>query len=334
MRIPYQELHGELKRILEVLGFTPERADRSARLFADANRDGFESHGLNRFPSYLRGIREGTIDPKAEPVRVGPEGVLERWDGQAGPGNLNAFRCMERAIEIARSAGMGCVALRNTNHWMRGGAYGWQAADADCIGICWTNTMPNMPPWGGTEPRIGNNPMILAVPRGEAHVVLDFAQSLYSYGKLSMYEKRGERLPFPGGFDRQGNLTDDPAVIGESQLPLPIGYWKGAGLSLMLDLIAASLSGGNPSLQISGWQVEQGISQTFIAFDLSRYGDVADRQHMVDQVLSDLHATPVREGAGHVRYPGERTIATRRESLEKGVSVDPEIWEKVRAEER
>jgi 3-dehydro-L-gulonate 2-dehydrogenase len=88
------------------------------------------SHGLNRFPQFIRMIRDGIIEVNAEPEMVARFGSLERWDGKNGPGNLNAYRCMETAIAIAREKGIGCVALANTNHWMRGGSYGWQAAEA------------------------------------------------------------------------------------------------------------------------------------------------------------------------------------------------------------
>ena len=111
---------------------------------------------------------------------------------------------MARAIALSREHGIGCVAMANTNHWMRGGTYGWQAADAGVIGICWTNTMPNVPPWGGAEPAIGNNPLVIAVPRAKGHVVLDMAMSQFSYGALESYRKRGELLPVEGGFDARG----------------------------------------------------------------------------------------------------------------------------------
>ena len=84
-------------------------------------------------------------------------------------------------MEIASVQGMGCVAIANTNHWMRGGSYGWQAADAGVIGICWTNTLANLPPWGAAEPRVGNNPLVVAVPRADGPVVLDMAMSQFSF---------------------------------------------------------------------------------------------------------------------------------------------------------
>src|SRR5699024_909077 len=108
-------------------------------------------------------VERGLIDVEADPEMVASYGSFERWDGNGGPGISNAHHCMERAIELAGTHTMGCVALRNTNHWMRGGTYGWQAAERGKIALCFTNTIPNMPPWGGSENRIGNNPFVVAV---------------------------------------------------------------------------------------------------------------------------------------------------------------------------
>ena len=172
MRITYGELHGALQEALIHLGFDVPRATLCARLVADASRDGVPSHGLNLFPRFVNQVRAGVIDVAAEPVVVAAAGAIERWDGRRGAGNLNAYASMARAIGLAQTHGVGCVALANTNHWMRGGTYGWQAADAGAIGMCWTNTMPNLPPWGATRPLVGNNPLVIAVPRHAGHVVL------------------------------------------------------------------------------------------------------------------------------------------------------------------
>src|SRR5262249_27076350 len=169
-------------------------------------------------------IRSGVVDVKARPERVAGAGALERWDGRRGPGNLNAHTCMDRALALSRDYGIGCVALANTNHWMRGGSYGWQAAEAGAIGLCWTNTLANLPPGGGGKPRIGNNPLVVAVPRPQGHVVLDMALSQFSIGALEAYRMRGEKLPVVGGFDAEGRLTQDPAEIERSERLLPIGF--------------------------------------------------------------------------------------------------------------
>src|SRR5579871_5733221 len=182
IKVPYKEIVDVLSRILLKHGFTQDRATLAAQLFADASRDGVYSHGVNRFPRFIRALRNYVVNARAEPTLVASFGGLERWDGNIGPGMLNAYRSMQRAIELAQKHGIGCVALANTNHWMRGGNYGWQAAEAGMIGICWTNTMPNLPPWGGAERVIGNNPMVFAIPRPGGHLVLDMAMSQFSYG--------------------------------------------------------------------------------------------------------------------------------------------------------
>ncbi len=324
IRIPYQEILGTLRRILLSIDFAPVRADLCAHLITDASRDGVYTHGLNRVPRFMEMIRRGVVDIHAVPETVATRGSPESWDGKRGPGNLNAWAAMERAIDLSTQFGVGAIALANTNHWMRGGTYGWQAADAGVIGICWTNTMPNLPPWGATEPRIGNNPIVIAVPRSDGHVVLDMAMSQFSYGTLESNRRTGQPLPVPGGFDSAGKLTCDAEAIEKSARPLPIGYWKGSGLSLMLDLVAALLSTGQATYQIPRDSYrETGVSQIFIAFDLKSIDT-----DWVAQLVNDV-ITFARGSDSEVRYPGERTLAVRRENLEKGIPVDEELWAEI-----
>lgn len=326
MRIPYLEVAGALAEALLRHGFERDRALLCARLFAETTRDGVYSHGVNRFPRFIRMIENGSIDVHSSPRLVSKVGVLERWDGQSGPGNLNAYACMGRAMEVARTEGLGCVALANTNHWMRGGSYGWQAVEAGFIGICWTNTSPNLPPWGGEVPRLGNNPLVIGVPRASGHIVLDMAMSQFSYGALESYRLRGERLPVEGGFDSQGNLTRDPEAIEISQRPLPIGYWKGSGLSLVLDMMAAVLSGGSATHQIpADPERETGLSQVFLAFGISSFGDAGS---IADAIIDSIRVSEP-ESSGRIRYPGEQVLQTRAENMALGVPVDPAIWREV-----
>jgi 3-dehydro-L-gulonate 2-dehydrogenase len=327
-RVPYPELLNTLVRALLRAGFESVRAARCAQLFAESSRDGVYSHGLNRFPLFLSMTRSGIIDIRAEPALLTSLGALERWDGKVGPGNLNAYHCMGRALGLANQHGMGCVALANTNHWMRGGTYGWQAAEAGFIGICWTNTCPNLPPWGSPEPRIGNNPLVIAVPRADGHIVLDMAMSQFSYGALASYRMRGELLPVNGGYDLDGRLTRIPEAIEASHRPLPIGYWKGSGLALMLDLMAGILSGGRTTHQIAAEPAkETGLSQVFIAFSIAQLGDAAVAE-LSNQVIQHFQSSG-EENSEKVRYPGERVQQTRHENLANGVPVEPAVWEQV-----
>jgi 3-dehydro-L-gulonate 2-dehydrogenase len=330
LRIPFEDLYAALHRAMRQLGLAEVRAAHCARLFAETTRDGVYTHGLNRFPRFSETVRNGSVDVNAEPTKTAGLGAIERWDGHRGVGNLNAHASMERAIALAKQNGIGAVALGNTNHWMRGGTYGWQAADQGLFAICWTNTLANLPVWGATTPTLGNNPIVIAVPRPGGHVVLDMAMSQFSYGSLSAYSKRGQPLPVDGGFDTAGNLTKDATAIEASQRALPIGYWKGSGLSLVLDMVAAMLSGGLSTHEIPLDPLrESGISQIFIAIDPRSLTSAEEINRIADGILQSLReATPVDPGKP-IRYPGEQTLQLREENLRLGVPVDPEIWRQI-----
>jgi 3-dehydro-L-gulonate 2-dehydrogenase len=330
LRIPFEDLYAALHRAMRQLGLAEDRAAHCARLFAETTRDGVYTHGLNRFPRFSETVRNGSVDVNAEPTKTAGLGAIERWDGHRGVGNLNAHASMERAIALARQNGIGAVALANTNHWMRGGTYGWQAADQGLFAICWTNTLANLPVWGATTPTLGNNPIVIAISRPGGHVVLDMAMSQFSYGSLSSYSKRGQPLPVDGGFDTAGNLTKDATAIEASQRALPIGYWKGSGLSLVLDMAAAMLSGGLSTHEIPLDPLrESGISQIFIAIDPRSLTTAEEINRIADGILESLReATPVDPGKP-IRYPGEQTLQLREENMRLGVPVDPEIWNQI-----
>src|SRR5579862_9170230 len=331
-RIPLEEVQGVLERVLRGFGMTEARARLCARLFAETTCDGVYTHGVSRFPRFVATIRNGCVDVSAEPLRVAGLGAVERWDGQKGPGNLNAYACMERAMSLSRAHGVACVSLGNTNHWMRGGTYGWQAAEAGMIGICWTNTMPNVPPWGGTTPTLGNNPLVLAVPRRSGAVVLDIAMSQFSYGALEACRLRGEQLPVAGGFDAAGELTTAPGVIEAIRRPVPIGFWKGAGLSLMLDVIGAIVSGGKLTAEIPADSFrETGVSQMFVAIGPGeRFGRAAEEA--ADEAIRFLKSSEGVSGA-RIRYPGEETLRIRAENMARGIPVEEALWEQISREE-
>jgi 3-dehydro-L-gulonate 2-dehydrogenase len=329
-RIPFEEVQKTLAGVLRKLGFSAERAQTCARLFAETSRDGIYTHGINRFPRFVATIRNGCVDPAAEPEVTARFGALERWDGRKGPGNLNALAAMDRAIVLARELGVGSVTLGNTNHWMRGGTYGWQAAEAGMIGICWTNTMPNLPPWGGTEPVIGNNPLVIAVPRAGGPVVLDMAMSQFSYGALESYRKRGEMLPVDGGFDAEGKLTRDPAAVEQSRRLLPAGYWKGSGLAVVLDMIAAMMSLGRATHEIAPDPLlEAGVSQVFLALNPGAFGPAPEAARIADAIVASLHKCAPAAPGGKVRYPGEQTLLTRAENMRLGLPVEREVWAEI-----
>jgi len=331
-RIPFDEMKATIKSAFLIAGMPEEKADVCAQIHTESSMDGVYSHGLNRVERFVDYIGKGWVDVNAEPTFELNLGSMETYNGNLGPGILNAIFAMNRATEIAEKSGLGMVSLNNTTHWMRGGAYGWQAAEKGFIGICWTNTESCMPAWGAKSGGIGNNPFIMAVPRKEGHVVLDMAMSQYSYGKLQTTRLKNQKLPYAGGFDRDGKLTDNPGEIEETRRILPMGFWKGSGFAVMLDLISALLSGGHTTAGID--KADKGscgsCSQVFIAIDPRKI----NTQEFIDQALHETveqlkSSVPATEN-GEIFYPGEQSLKTRHENLELGIPVDDGIWDKVK----
>jgi len=331
IRVDFAEAKRTMEAALLRSGFVRERAALSASLFAVASLEGVYTHGLERFPRFVEFIAKGWVDPVAEPVLVSAVGALERWDGRLGPGNLNALTAMDRACALARDSGIGCVALGNTNHWMRGGQYGLRAAENGCIGLCWTNTTPNLPAWGGLDNVLGNNPLVMAVPRADGPVLLDMALSQFSWGKMEAYAARGEELPVAGGWDEAGSLSRDARAVAGTRRAVPVGFWKGSGLSLLLDLVGAILTGGASVGGVGQRGSEHGLGQVFVAFDPALLPDEGRVAEAVEEMASRVHGSrPVSPGQ-RVRFPGESRLVVREENLAKGIPLREELWAEIRS---
>ena len=134
-------------------GLTEEKADICARIHTESTYDGIYSHGTNRVARFVDYIQKGWVDPNAEPTLEREAGAIRIYNGNLGPGILNALYGADRAMELADQYGIGMVGLKNTTHWMRGGTYGKYAAEKGYVAIMWTNTEACMPPWGAKEIR-------------------------------------------------------------------------------------------------------------------------------------------------------------------------------------
>ncbi len=332
-RIPFETMQQVITEAFVRAGMNERDALICARTQTESSCDGIYSHGLNRVARFVDYLQRGWVDPKAKPSPVKQLGVIEIYDGHQGPGILNAFFAVDRAMAIASEQGVGIVSLRNTTHWMRGGSYGWHAADKGYLAISWTNTESCMPAWGGKDRRLGNNPFVMAVPRRKGNIVLDMAMSQYSYGKLEVTRLKGEQLPYPGGFDQDGRLTSDPGPIEQSMRILPMGYWKGAGFAILLDALAAILSEGLATDRIDrlGLGSCTGCSQVFIVFDPRQLGGEEFTEQVADGVADYVNASEPAEDGKRVGYPGQSTADTRADHLAHGIVVDEGVWANVLA---
>ena len=212
---------------------------------------------------------------------------------------------------------------------MRGGTYGWVAARSGYAFLGWTNTLALMPTWNATNPKLGNNPIVFGAPYNNEAIVLDMAMSQFSYGKLETAKRRNEELSHFGGFDSTGVLTKNAGEILETKRVLPMGNWKGAGLALLIDVLATILSGGISTHEINKFKYEHSLSQVYISISLSRLGNSYSITETINNIINDYHSSiPVIDDQ-KILYPGERVLNTRVENLKMGIPVDEEIWQEV-----
>jgi len=327
--IPADEMKHIFNSILVKYGFTNTKAGTCAQIFTENSLDGIYTHGVNRFPRFVEYVQKGYVDKDATPSLQHKFGGIEQWNGNKAPGILNAIQATSTATTLAQQFGIGCVAMANTNHWMRGGTYGWQAAKAGFVFIGWTNTTALMPAWGATDAKLGNNPLVIALPYNNEAIVLDMAMSQYSFGAMEQAVIKNQSLSVPGGYDATGAITTDPAAILQSKRPLPIGYWKGAGLALLLDILAAVLSGGLAVHQISSQQVEYGLSQVFIAIDIAKLGDASSITQIVENIIDDYKRSAPASEKDSITWPGERVLAARGKNAVYGIPVVDAVWRQI-----
>lgn len=330
INVTYAQAVEEMEKGL--LPFLPrEKAHRFAEIFAGNSRDGVHSHGMNRYPRYIRDMKSGLCDASVtEAQKVSGLGGLEVWDAHFGVGPLIAEQMANRAIELAKTHGVACVALRNNSHWLRAGRYGLMMADAGMAGLCFTNTSMNLTAYGAREHSTGNNPITLALPRKKGSLVMDMAVSQYAYGKLEIMAQKGETLDAPIGYDTKGELTRNPAEICRSGLMLPMAQWKGSALSIMLDLMAATLSLGRTSLQIGPpSKGEKGMSQVFVCINPAAVVDMDEADAQMETTIEFLNGLKPADGVHGVHAPGQNLAATREKHDREGIPVAEATWEKI-----
>ncbi len=331
MRISFADATKVLIDKLEKHGCPKDRASLVGYEMVRNSLEGTYTHGINRFARLIRNIDEKIVLPNEDIKLLASFNAMESYDGCLGLGIVNATFAMNRAIELASRYGIAVIAVRNTNHWLRAATYGYQACDRGYAAICFTNTIPNMPTWGACDSRIGNNPLMMAFPKKDGmHIVVDSAMSQFSYGSLELARLEGRLMPFDAGFDKDGNLTKDPDKVIKSRRIIPAGYWKGAALSFILDILASSLSDGNSVAKIGKLPGdEHGVSQIFIAIDYTKLISEENADAIVGFAISDLKESIKAEGTKEIIYPGERLHKIREENLKNGIPVDSGIWEEI-----
>jgi L-2-hydroxycarboxylate dehydrogenase (NAD+) len=320
-----------MRDALEASGLCAADADATAGMMLFADLRGIDSHGIVRLPAYVARLKAGGINPRPE-IRILEEAPATALvDGDNGMGHLVMRFAAEQAIEKASAAGVAWVGTRRSNHAGAAACYAMMPLAQDMIGLYLAVANNNrMAPWGGLEALLGTNPVAIAVPAlDEPPIVLDIATTATSAGKIRLAADRGERLPEGMVMDHAGRPITDPAKANEG-LMLPIGGYKGYGLSLMFSLMGGVLNGmgtGRDTASIDDVAKAGNTGQAIMALDVKRFGDVRDFKRRVDKVARDIRMSKPMPGVGEVRYPGLNGHRTQQERQSSGVPIRPNLMQ-------
>ena len=305
-------------------------AAKVAELMLEADLTGADAHGVFRLPQYVHRLKIGGLNPRPaiKVERTAPATALV--DGDNGMGHLVVARAAETAIELARECGVAWVGLRMSNHAGAAGVYAALPLQADMIGLYAAVANANhMPLSGGAENLLGTNPLAIAVPAGEEPpLVLDIATSIVSYGTIKNHRLQGKPLPLGWMVDpATGEAVTDPGKTAEALL-LPMGGYKGAGLALMLGMLAGTLNGaffGRDCVDFNATPEKvNNTGQFVIALDPARFQKLDTFKAEVDRHIRELRASKTLPGES-VRLPGEERAKRRADRLANGLTLTPEL---------
>lgn len=340
MPAPYAAHRAQLKSILQGWGMPEANAEITAEILAWADLHGVDSHGISMLPGYDRLRRNGRVKLDAEPRVLRQTAVSALVDAGGGLGHVPARFAMNLAIEKARAAGMAAVVVRNSAHFAACGYYTLMAAEAGFVAMACTSAGGiQVAPTFGRKPRLGTDPWSFAAPAADGRpFLLDMATTTVAAGRIR--NKANEGLPTPPGWvlGPDGRPSDDPLIVSKGGSLTSLGgspegsSYKGYGLAVMVNILAACLSGATLITDPMHTKKPQGmdIGHFFMAIDPGLFRDPAEFQADVARFCNDLRATDPIDPAQPVMVAGDpqRAIAARR--LAEGIPVGAGLLGQIR----
>jgi LDH2 family malate/lactate/ureidoglycolate dehydrogenase len=316
---------------LRTVGLTGTDAMTVMIRMLEADYSGADAHGIFRLPQYIRRIKAGGINPNPKITVTKTAPATAMVDGDNGLGHLVMAQVVKTAVETAKETGVAWVGARRSNHAGAAGVYAAEAA-ADDVAVIYSvvANANHMPMWGGAENLLGTNPIAIGIPTGEEPlVVLDIATTVVSYGTVKAHKLQGK--PMPEGWminAKDGSPLTDSARSAEGLL-LPIGGYKGAGLALVLGLLAGTLNGaafGRDVVDFNNNDTDECNTGHFlIALDISRFMPIDVFKREVDHQLRELRESKRLPGVDAIYFPGELRAQRRSDRQRNGVPLADEV---------
>lgn len=331
--VPVETMRDFVTSLLEAAGMRSDDARLAAGAFVLQEMRGVTTHGLRRVKSNVNGLLAGRLKADARYEVLNDDGATVLLDGKGGLGIVACMAAMDRAVEKARTFGIGIATVRNNTHFLAAAPYCLRAVEADMIGICMSNSYGSMAYPGTTQKTLGNAPMGYAIPGEVFPLVFDAAMTV-SGGRLLQWQREG--VPIPEGLqgmDAQGNLSNDPAAVLEG-VTLPIGLHKGAGLTIMVEMLSGMLAGGS---FVHGGRPEDATyemdtySQCCIAIDPARSLPLDEMKRRVAAYVAAIKLRPVAPGHAELLVPGERAHRAYEAARTGGIIPEDDVREELRS---
>jgi LDH2 family malate/lactate/ureidoglycolate dehydrogenase len=334
-RVAADRLHDIGKALLIAAGSPPEEAEVVMRHCVDANLAGHDSHGIIQIPTYIDRIQVGHIVPGAPWTIVQESPTTTVIDGHWGFGYTVTERAMQLTIDKATSANVAATTVFRQGHIGRLASYTLMASRADMIGLITADSgrsTKQVAPFGGREPRLGTNPLSIAIPSDlNGPLFLDMATAAVAAGKIQLAVSRGEQVPEGWLIDASGRPTTDPAQLRKGGALLPLGGsegYKGSGLAVIVEILCGLLTGLGFGMDPTGRHNDG----CFMAvFNVAAFRPLAEFKREVAEFARYLKETPPAEGFSGVLYPGEIEHLREQDRGQHGIEVEDATWNKLRS---
>ena len=327
-------------QLFEAAGCSPEDARFVTHHLVESNLFGHDSHGVIRYIEYIQAIREGRFQVQGSPRIIRENACTAVVDGGAALGQLGGRFAMQLAMKKAREQGLGAVALRNTSHLGRIGAYPLMAAEEGLIALAFVNAGRlgyQIAPYGGIDGRLSTNPIAFAAPRrGAKPIMVDMTTSVAAEGKVRVAVNEGRSVPEGWLIDSAGQPTTDPrALIADPPgAILPLGgvvAHKGYGLSIVVELLGGALSGEGCA---AGSKVLHSNGVLFTVYSIEHFTDRDSYYDELEGLLRHIRSSRLAPGFSEILAPGEPEFRSAQRRTQEGIEVDDTTWEKVLATAR
>ena len=321
--------------LFEAMGCSPQDARTVTDHLVESSLFGHDSHGTLRFYEYVYQIEDGVFNPRGRPSVVRDHSAMAVVDGGGALGQVGGHFAMELAISKARQSGVAAVALRNTSHVGRVGAYPLFAARQGLVSLAFVNAGRmgrQIAPFGGLDGKLSTNPIAFAAPRrGADPIMVDMTTAVAAEGKIRVADNTGATLPEGWIIDAESNPATDPtAYLGDppgAMLPLggALGY-KGYCLSMVVEILGGLLSGEGCA---SGERKMRSNGVLFTVYDPSCFGDLAEQEEELQALVEHVTSGRIDPSLGEILIPGEPEFRTAAARGSEGIPIDETTWRRI-----